>query len=153
MRATLVPHDAVPVGYVAYGTSLYDDSGNVIPASILPSPPSSGPYTTYYGENYLVLEETFESDVSLPIDTFKLYYESLMRMRQDSPSLYELLYMTNILGSGYIYDLELTLTSYYYTLYYSIDTDLEVPNKLEILNTWLAVIDKQFKNIVPVNRG
>jgi hypothetical protein len=152
-KMSLVPHGTVPLGYVAYGTDLFDSDGNIIPGNLLSSPPSGGvPYDPYYGPNFLTLENSFTSSSSMSDEMFMLYYECVMRIRQNGASIAELLYLTDLLCSGYVYDLEVVPYTYYYQLYYSLNTGMDLDNKGGRLATWLRIIEKRFPDFTVVER-
>lgn len=152
-RATLVPSGLAPVGYVAYGTDLYREDGTVIAENILASPPVDGtPYTAYYGPNYLVFEETFNLETEMDTSVFKKFFECIMRLRYGGVSIKELMYLTNTLTEGYVYDIEIVPTAYYYTVYYSVNNDLDIENRLGKLSAWEIVVGERFKNFVLVKR-
>jgi len=153
-KMTLVPAGTVPVGYVKFGTDLFRADGTIITESILSAPPTDGaPYTEYYGDKYLFLEEVFSVALFvMTIGMFKKYYECLMRIRYNGSSVKELLYITSLLGEGYIYDIEVVQVTYYYTLYYSLNEALEIDNKSGRFSTWELVILQEYKMFTLVER-
>jgi hypothetical protein len=151
-RMGLVPHGQAVVGYVAYGTTLFDSSGNIIPGALLASPPGGGtPYTEYYGTSFLFLEETFNTDIDMDIAMFKAYFEHVQKMRLGTGAIAELLDMTMLLCSDYLVNLELVPSGYSYILYYSLAPS-SVDNKEGRIATWQRIISKRFKDITTVER-
>lgn len=148
-RAGLVPEGQAPVGYVAYGTTVFNDDGSIIPGSILSAPPDDGtPYSEYYGDKFLFFEETFHSNTAMSIDLFKEYFEHIMRLRRGWAGISELAYLAELLGGGYITELELTAIDYYYMLTYSLDDYADVLNKSGRLAAWQRVMEKRFPDFV-----
>lgn len=148
-RAGLVPEGQAPVGYVAYGTTVFNDDGSIIPGSILSAPPGDGtPYSEYYGDRFLFLEETFHSDSAMSVELFKEYFEHVMRLRRGWSGISELAYLAGLLGGGYITGLELTAIDYYYMLSYSLDNEVIITNKSGRLAAWQRIMEKRFPDFV-----
>ena len=150
LRMSMVPEGTVPLGYVAYGTDIFDASGNFIPENLLSSPPGGGVhYEEYYGDKFLTLENTFNPVLAvMSAEVFMAYYQCIVQMRQKGPSIAAILELAQILCQGYIHNIELVATDFYYTLYYDLDESIELINPIGALNSWLSVISKRFKNIV-----
>jgi len=153
MRMSLVPHGQAPVGYVPYGTDIFDAQGNLIPGRLLSAPPQDGtPYTEYYGDKFLFFEEVFHTNNSMSIDMFKAYYECIARLRRVGSSFEELMYLTELFGEGYIYMLELVPKDHYYILRYSLDTSVLVPNRSGRFAAWQRIVEKRFPDLVVTER-
>ena len=146
-KSTLVPHGLTPLGYVPYGVNIFNPDGSIIPGAILSTPPVDGtPYTEYYGDNYLYLEEHFtDAQKIMSLDMFKKYIECLMRIRYNGVSTKEFLYITELLGEGYIHNITISQTAHYYVVNYSTDVFSSIDNKTGRLGTWLAVCAQKFK--------
>jgi hypothetical protein len=145
-RMGLVPATAEIVGYVAEGTDLYDREGNVLWDNLLLTPPDDGtPYTTYYGERFLVHEEYFDREAPLNAPVYKLLLEALQRLRHDGPSVGIFLEITRLLGEGYIRDIEIVQTGRRYRVYYDLDGMIDVWNRERRYAAWLKVCAQKFK--------
>jgi hypothetical protein len=149
LRSTLVPHGTKPVGYVRAGKPLYTLEGDVIWENVYPEPPSDGSdYVPYYGEKFLVHEEHFYGETPLPIPIFKLLFECVQRIRYNGPTIKSLLDVTEILGEGYIQELEFEPHDRYTVCYYSLDQDLDVYNRERRFGAWETICKQKFKQIV-----
>jgi hypothetical protein len=146
LRMGLVPSGTEPVGYVLYGTPLYDGEGNVIWENVLPEPPTDGSvYVPFYGEKFLVHEEFYSKETPLTVDIFKLLLECVQRIRRSGPSIEELLAVTRILGEGYIYDLKIEPQGRYYLCYYRLNEDTTVLNRERRFGAWRNICKQKFK--------
>lgn len=152
-RSSFVPEGATPVGYIAEGTQVFDEEGNIIPGSILEDPPVGVPYTVFYGEEYLWFEETFKNNAAMEIGAFKAYFESIVRMRRNGPSIAGLLEVTEVLCEDYLIDLEVEYVGPHYILHYAINNGSLLVNKSGRLTAWLSFIEKRFKDFVPTERA
>jgi hypothetical protein len=145
-RIGYVPSGTEPVGYVYFGTPLYDEEGDIIWENIQPEPPTDDtPYVPFYGEQYLVHEEFFSKETPLTIDIYKLLLECVMRIRHDGPTIKGFFDITGILGEGYIYDLEIVPTGRYYTVYYRLDEDAVILNRERRFAAWQNICKQKFK--------
>jgi hypothetical protein len=152
-RMSVVPHGTAILGYEALGSPLFDSAGAFIPANLLSSPPGGGvPYSEYYGDKFLTLENDFTTAAYMSITMFKSYYECVMRIRKEGASIKELLFLTQLLCEGYVYDLEVVPYLHYYKLYYSVNAASSVDNKHGRFATWEKVIEKRFPDFVTVER-
>jgi len=151
LRSSFVPHGAVPVGYCVIGTVLFDADGTYHPENLLSSPPIDGShYEEYYGPNYLTLENDLENDGAMSVEMFMQFYECIQKLRQSGPSISMLLELTELFGQGYMTNIEIVSTGYYYTLYYDLDSGAGI--NPSALNAWLSIIARRFKNIVVQER-
>lgn len=145
-RQTLVPDGRTPVGYVALGTDLYAPDGTVLWANVLSAPPSDGtPYTTYYGENFLTFEETFNGMSEMSDEMFMHYYALLKRISANGPSVHEFLYLTKLFCIDYVYDIEIVAKDNYYNVYYSLNLDSDIDNRSGRFSAWKLVTSQKFK--------
>jgi hypothetical protein len=149
LRMTFVPRGTKPEGYVRFGTSLYDDAGNVIWENILPEPPEDAPYVPFYGEKFLVHQALFNREFPLPIEVYKPYFECFQRIRRNGPTIHELFEMTAIIGEGYIYDLNIVPFEWYYILYYKLDEDTNIIYRTARIAAWYNILAKKFKLFEP----
>lgn len=146
LRASLVPEGAVPVGYLPYDRQLYTWEGDVIYDNLLPEPPTDGtPYTAFYGENFLTLEERHGRETMFTINVFKRFFECMQCIRHNGPSIGSFMEITRLLGEGYIHDIEITPSGKFYTVAYKLGKDSNIPNKDRRLAAWRDVISKKFK--------
>lgn len=146
LRMGLVPSGTDPVGYVRAGTPLYDAEGNILWENVLPDPPVDGSvYIPFYGEKFLVHEEFFNRETPLTVDIFKLLLECVQRIRYNGPTIKSLLEVTQILGEGYIYDLNIETQTRYYLCYYRLDEDTTVLNRERRFGAWQHICKQKFK--------
>jgi hypothetical protein len=149
-RMTLVPSGTTPVGYAYYGESIYTNEGDIIWAKVHPAPPEDGrPYSEFYGAKFLVFRELFASDLDISTDVFKLLLESLMRVRYSGLSVISLLEITEYIGEGFIYDLQLILQAGRYLLCtYKVNMSAFVTYKTARLAIWRHICALKFKLVV-----
>ncbi len=152
-RSTLVPEGTTPEGYVEAGVTVFNEDGTIIPGSILPTPPAVPAYGDYHGSKYLFFEEQFKTEVEMDEETFKAYYECIMRMRRSGESVAELLNICEVLCVDYVKDIEITQNGAYYELEYTLNTDSTIENRSGRLAAWLAIISKRFKDFVTIERA
>jgi hypothetical protein len=146
LRMGLVPEGTEPVGYVPYGTPLYNEDGSIIWENLLSRPPDDGtPYAPFFGEKFLVHEEFFVQELPLTVDVLKLLLECAQRIRRDGPSIGSLLEITRILGEGYIHDLVIEAHSRYYVCYYRLDENKLVFNRERRFAAWRNICRQKFK--------
>lgn len=151
-RPSYIPEGAVPVGYIAEGTTVFNEDGSIIPGAILSTPPVGVAYVDYYGPEYLHFEETFKDNVEMDEAAFKLYYESITEMRVSGPSIQGLLSVTRSLCEDYVMDIEVQYIGPHYSLLYSLDPDTEIDNRSGRFAAWYAVVEKRFKDFVITER-
>ena len=152
-RITLIKHGAVPLGYVKEGTPLFTRDGQVIEANLLSSPPDDGAYIEWFGTNTLHLEEFFESDnLPLSVDVFKALFETAQKIRRGAVSLSALLEVTQVLGQGYIKDIEINQQGNVFFCHYSLDSSVEVFNRERRYAAWLSITQMKFKEFVFIER-
>lgn len=150
-RASFVPAGTVPVGYIAYGTDLYTSNGTIIPENILPTPPTDGtPYTNYYGEKYLHLEEIFHTDSYMPLEVYVKYHEAMMRIRRSGISILAILEMADIFCHGHVKDIEVEQIDSYYVLHYTRDYNVFFENRTGYFSAWQYVFEQKFRNFILV---
>jgi hypothetical protein len=145
-RMSLVPSGTPPQGYIPEGVPVFDRAGNVIWDNILPEPPTDGtPYTTFYGEKYLHFEETFYKELPLTIDVFKLLLECVQRIRYNGPTTKGFFDITEILGGGYIHDLEIEQAGRRYIVHYRLSPNVVVMQRERRLAAWKVMCAQKFK--------
>jgi len=153
-RQALVPEGTEPVGYVPLGVPLYTNEGEVIWDNLLPTPPTDGtPYTTYYGEKFIVHEEYFYKETPLPIEVLKLLLECMQRIRYNGPTITRFMEITQILGEGYIYDIEIVYIDAYYLVGYKINESSDIMYRDRRYAAWLNICAKKFKLFILENRS
>jgi hypothetical protein len=106
-RISVVPKGTEPIGYVPMGTPLFEEDGTIIWENLLPDPPETGAFVPFFGEQYLVFEEQFLIETTLTVPIFKLLIECMQRVRFNGPSVALFLDIVQILGEGYIYDIDI----------------------------------------------
>jgi len=146
LKAGLVPSDRKPIGYIIESLPIYDEQGNLIKENILPKPPTDNtPYAPFYGEEFLTTEEIFNRDTFLDITTFKALFECLQRIRYNGQSIKDFLEITQILGNGYIYQIEIVPEGRFYTVNYRLNKLIDVQNKTGRKMAWHYVCEQMFK--------
>jgi hypothetical protein len=146
---------ATPYGYVPASKPLYDREGEVIWENILPEPPEDEAWVPFYGEKYLVHEEFFSKMLPLPIEVYKPLLECCQRIRFNGATLQEFFNVTEILGQGYIHDLEITPdpSMRWYNVYYALDEYVTILNRERRYLAWLEVCAYKFKLFKLINRN
>jgi hypothetical protein len=153
LRMGMVPEGTEPVGYLPYGSDLYTEDGEVIWENLLSEPPTDGtPYTTFYGERFLVHEEYFNKEAPLTVPILKLLLECVQRIRYNGPSIASFLAVTGILGGDYIYDIEIVPSGRYYLVWYRTNDSSELMDKGRRFAAWQHVCRQKFKLFVLENR-
>jgi len=154
LRMSLVPEGYTPSGYLPLGSSLYTDTGEIIYSSILNEPPTDGtPYTTLYGEKFLIHEEFFNIETLLSIGAFKLLLECVQRIRYNGPSVASFMEVAEILVPGYVYDIDIVSYVRYYVVFYSIDYLSGIADRDRRFAAWLNVCHQKFKLFVLEKRA
>jgi hypothetical protein len=153
-RMGLRDSKAVPVGYVREGTPLYTEGGDVIWENVLPAPPAGEACIPYYGEKYLVHEEHFTKVLPLPVVVYKPLLESCQRIRFNGATLQEFFNIAEILGEGYIHNLEIApdASRRWYNVYYDLDEYVTILNRDRRYLAWLKVCAYKFKLFKLINR-
>jgi hypothetical protein len=146
---------AAPVGYVPASKPLYDKEGEVIWANVLPSPPADEAYVPFYGEKYLVHQEFFSKMLPLPVEVYKPLLECCQRIRFNGPTLQEFFNIAEIMGQGYIHEIEIVpdASHRWYNVYYSLDEYVTVINRERRYLAWLSVCKYKFKLFKLINRN
>ena len=153
LRCSLIPHGQAPIGYCTVDTVLFDADGTYHPENLLSSAPTDGThYEPYYGPQFLTLENDFENDAAMPIEMFMDFYKAIVRMRANGASVAALCDLTQALTQGYVCNIEIVPTDYYYTLKYDLNSGAPGGVNESALNAWLAVVAKRFKNFVVEER-
>jgi hypothetical protein len=146
LRTELVPPGASPLGYVYEGDQAYWSDGSVIWENLHASPPlDDTPYTPFYGEKYLVLEEMFEGAVNLPAEAYKQLFECLMRVRYNGPSTKSFFDITRIMCGDYLQNIEITPSNHYYLVSYELNGDAVLSDRLIRFNAWKLLCRQKFK--------
>ena len=157
-RMSVVPTGTPPVGYVKAGTPLFDITGEVLWDNLLDQPPQDGSaYVPFFGERFLVFEEEFLQEMYLSIPVLKLMIECLQQIRFNGPSIATFLQAAQILGEGYIYDIEIIshqifdekkTAVVYYEAQYKLDQHIIVGNHLRRYAAWQSICQQKFKLFV-----
>lgn len=150
LKASLVPEGAPILGYIAEGTTVLTTDGHLIYENILAEPPIGVAYYNFYGEQYLILAETFLIEAFLDTDTFKAMVETYQRIRYNGVSIVDLVYVTNLLMGDYVYDVYFESTGYVQQMHYKLDIESELVGKTKRVFIWKDLLEKKFKQIVAV---
>jgi len=153
LRMTFVPEGTMPVGYVPEGFDLYTNEGEVIAGNLLSEPPTDGsPYTTYYGEKFLVFNEYFDKEVLLPIPVFKLLFECMQSIRHNGPTVTAFLNITKILCDNYVHKIEVVPFGNHYLVQYERNDESELDDKKSRYAAWQNIVEQKFKLYVLEDR-
>jgi hypothetical protein len=146
---------AAPAGYVPASKPLYDKEGDVIWENVLPSPPTDEAYVPFYGEKYLVHQEFFSKMLPLPVEVYKPLLECCQRIRFNGPTIQEFFNITEIMGQGYIHNVEILLaaSNRWYNVYYDLDEYVTIINRERRYLGWLNVCAYKFKLFKLINRN
>jgi hypothetical protein len=145
-RMGLVPEGQPIIGYIPYNVDIYQIDGGIIWENILSSPPSDGsPYIDFYGEKFLVHEEWFKRETPLNIEIFKLLLECVQKIRYNGPTIANFLEVTQILGEGYICDIEILPFDKFYTVLYSLNELSDIIHRDRRHGAWIDICKKKFK--------
>jgi hypothetical protein len=145
-RTTLVPEGQPVLGYIPYDVDIYTFDGEVLWENILSSPPDDGtPYVNFYGEEFLVFEEWFEKNTPLNVEIFKLLFECVQKIRYNGPTVANFMEITQILGDGYICDIEILPFNKFYTVLYSLNELADIVHRDRRHAAWLDICAKKFK--------
>jgi hypothetical protein len=146
-------------------TPLFNSDGTIIWDHVLPEPPADTAFVPFFGEQYLVTEETFILETTLTTPILMLLIECLQKVRYQGPSIALFMDITRILGEGYIYDVEIiphapyatsdSNTTPYYEVRYKRDQSVDVDNVLRRHAVWQTVCQSKFKlfHLVDVSPG
>jgi hypothetical protein len=146
LRMSHVPEGREPAGYVYLGELIYNNDGSIIWEHVHPEPPEDDtPYAPFYGEEFLVHEEYFDRETPLTVDVYKLLLECVMRIRRNGPTTFEFLAVTEILGAGHIYDVEIVPQGVYFVVKYRLNEDIEVLNRARRYAAWQDICKQKFK--------
>jgi hypothetical protein len=149
-RMSFVPSGTEPIGYVAFGTDIYNGDGTVIWDHVLPEPPDDVPYTPFYGERFLVGEEWFVKATRLPVDVFKSLIECALHVRRNGPTIKTFFDVSDALVGGVVSEIELELMpERHYRLWYSVTNESNKKNQHSLLMAWLWMIRNKFKLFMP----
>ena len=153
MRMSLVPTGQEVLGYVRYDTPLFREDGSVDHSVILSTPPSGGiPYSEWYGETFLTLERYYNQTSILPIELFKRLLECVQWIRYNKPNIVSFLEITEILGQGYITNIEIVPNGRYYIVFYSLDPGVVSSYWMQRLLVWEYVVAQKFKLFITQER-
>jgi len=151
-RTTYVERGAVPLGYIREGVDVFEKDGTLIPEHILSAPPQDAAYVEFYGLKYLHFRELFDAELPLDVMTYKMLFEALQRIRRKGTNLAELFNITQVMGEGYIYNLEVVQTNWHYICYYSLDDSKTVYNRARRYAAWLIALRMKFPMFTFFNR-
>jgi hypothetical protein len=149
LRSTYKESGAELLGYIYEDEDLFDSAGRINPEAIHTEPPTDKAYNEWYGTKYLWYEQGYLGNTPLPADVAKLLFESLQYIRRHGVSVTTLVQITQDLGEGFIYDLDISPEAWWYNLYYKLDDNAVVINRDTRYNAWLYVMQRKFKDFVP----
>lgn len=148
LRASFVPEGTPIVGYIAEDAVFFDEYGNVNLSIIQPNPPSNKAYYPFYGLQFLHLAELFLVEAYLDIYTFKKLFEIYQYIRYNGPNIASLLEASITLCKDYIIDIHFETVQNRIVLYYRLNQESELENKIKKLFVWRLFVRRKFKTFV-----
>jgi len=148
--ASFIPHEQAPIGYNEAGTDIIDDDGNVIEENVLSEPPDGTPYAAFYGQKFARLENYAIQRLKMPFDLYLIYFMLMMKLRRYPPTVQIFLQITELIGQGYITNVEIVPSNWYYIVYYDLDTSVgslwDGIRGSNINTVWRNIVGQKFKN-------
>jgi hypothetical protein len=86
------------------------------------------------------------------VDVYKLLLENLQRIRYHGTSVGAFLAVAQVLGEGFICDIEIIPTGRYYRVSYDLDDEIDVWNRERRYAAWRNVCAQKFKLFVVKRR-
>jgi len=152
----------VPLGWVEAGEKLYRDNGTIneevlhwYPSDDHPdgsNPPEGTVYVDWYGEEFLTFEHMYSMKLPLDVETFKALLEAVQRIRYNGTSVLLFLDITEILGGGYIYEIEIVqheedgVKKDWYDVWYDLNTSAATLVRERKYLAWQNVVKMKFKH-------
>lgn len=152
----------VPLGWVEAGARLYLDNGTIdgrvihwYPSPDHPEgeyPPEGTVYIDYYGEEFLTFEHTYSKELPLDAETFKALLEAVQKVRYNGTSIMSFLEITEVLGGGYMHNLEIVqheidgVKKDWYDVYYDLDASVATQARERRYLAWKEVASMKFKH-------
>ena len=149
LRSSLVPHGAPILGYIAEGTTVLTEDGQIIESNILSSPPVGVAYYPYYGKEYLFMAETFLISTYIDDATYQKVLEICQTIRREGPSIKAVSDLTTALMEDYAYDLEFVPSGLGITMNYKLNASSSLAGKAKRQLSWLMLMTQKFKQIIP----
>ena len=149
-RSSLVGNEEIK-GYISEDAEdVLDASGKVRESMILPSPPSSGAYSEFYGNNFLFLSEGVISYASLDPSLYIELYKAMQYIRYNGASIKSLCKIVSVLcpsGLVKIDRLEVSSNKNNIYVYYYYDSGALVSFKEQRITLLEYIINLKFKQI------
>ena len=149
-RSSLVGNEKVK-GYISEDAEdVLDASGKVRESAILPSPPSSGAYSEFYGNNFLFLSEGAISYAPISPSLYIELYKAMQYIRYNGVSIKSLCKIVNVLcpdGLVKIDRLEVSSNKKNIYVYYYYDSASLVSRKEQRVTLLEYIINLKFKQI------
>lgn len=151
-----------PIGWVTAGSKLYRDNGTIdesvlhyYPSEEHPEgtyPPEGTVYVDFYGEEFLTFEHSYSKELPLDVETFKALLEAVQRIRYNGTSIVSFLDITEVLGGGYMKNIEIVqhevdgLKKAWYDVYYDLDASVATQARERKYKAWQNVVQMKFKH-------
>ena len=151
-----------PVGWVEAGAKLYRDNGSIDPNVLhyYPSdehpegtyPPEGTVYIDFYGEEFLTFDHNKTKKLPLDVETYKALLEAIQRIRYNGTSVISFLDITEILGGGYMCNIEIQqheidgVKKGWYDIYYDLDASAATQARERKYLAWQQVVEMKFKH-------
>ena len=147
-QASFVPTGTPILGYIPEGAVVYTEHGELIPENILDSPPSTGAYYPFYGEEFLFFAESFLIEAYIGDDVFIHLLEGFQYIRYNGVSLKEFCNLTELIMEGYVKDIYFETYQNRIIVHYSLYEESYVEGKIKRLFVWHEVTRQKFKQFV-----
>ena len=149
-RSSLVGNEEVK-GYISEDAEdVLDMNGKVRESAILPSPPSSGAYSEFYGNNFLFLSEGVISYAPISPSLYIELYKAMQYIRYNGVSIKSLCKIVSVLcpdGLVKIDRLEVSSNKKNIYVYYYYDSASLVSRKEQRVTLLEYIINLKFKQI------
>ena len=150
-RSSLVGDEQVE-GYISESeTDVIDDEGVVRPSKVLPSAPSTGAYSEFYGNQFLFLSEGDTVYEKIAPSLFIELFKALQWIRYNGASIASLARIVELLcpeGLVVIDHLAVSADGRYIYVYYVYDNTSPITNKESRLALLEYIINLKFKQLV-----
>ena len=145
-RSTLVGDGQTVIGYVPYGCTVFDGSGNVN-ESLLESHASDGSYP-YYGPQFLYFTETFSILSIMEYEMFYYMYIALQKCRYNGSSVALFSELTSLIMGDYVTGVSFSSYGEYQAVRYSLYQESEISKKDIRFYIWEYVISEKFPQLL-----
>lgn len=149
-KTTLVEEDATVRGYIpSSATNVLDSEGNIKPEKIVSTPPEGEAYDNYYGDKYMILEDS-RNKLQFPITSnmFYLLFEAMQNIRYNGANIVSLCKIVEALcpdGFVKIKSIKKHPVATCFDVVYKVDYDSDITNKEQRVAILLHILKLKFK--------